>query len=197
MAVKVLPTWVEAVPLKVDPCHEPKAVLVVGTSSVPSSAWSEVILALEWIGWDHPGLRFLICGDSHERTELDGARWQRAPSIAAPESLGILQDRPICLVVYTSGRPPWLHDLIAKGCPVIAVMTSMDRTSVDAEFNKGIIQVPANGRVIAQTIDSLLIDPVRLGGVTIHGAAYIETLARPIETAPLCSASFAPPVHRM
>ena len=60
--VKVLPTWVEAEPLDLDRCPEPKAVLMIGTSTVPDQAWNEAFLALQWIGWDHPDLRFLTCG---------------------------------------------------------------------------------------------------------------------------------------
>ena len=182
-AVKLLPTWVEAVPLEVDRCHEPKSVLVIGTSSVPDHAWNEVILALQWIGWDHPDLRFLTCGAPHTHKDTDSAHWQRVPSISAPESLAILQDRPICVVVYASGGPPWLHDLLAKGCAVIAVVACLDQTSADAEYKEGVIQVPANGRMIAQAIDSLLIDPVRLGALTFHGSAYVGRLSRPVETA--------------
>jgi hypothetical protein len=183
LVVKLLPTWVEAVPIEVDRCHEPNSVLVIGTSSVPDHAWNEVILALQWIGWDHPDLRFLTCGAPHTHTETDSARWQRVPSISAPESLAILQARPICVVVYPSGRPPWLHDLPAKGCAVIAVVACLDQTNANAEYKEGMIQVPANGRMIAQAIDSLLIDPVRLGALTFHGSAYVGRLPRPRETA--------------
>ncbi len=157
--------------------------LVIATSSVPDHAWNEVILALQWIGWDHPDLRFLTCSAPHTHTETDSACWQRVPSISEPESLAILQDRPICVVVYPSGRPPWLPDLLAKGCAVIAVVACLDQTSADAEYKEGVIQVPANGRMIAQAIDSLLIDPVRLGALTFHGSAYVGRLPRPRETA--------------
>ena len=37
LAVKVLPTWVEAGRPYIDRCHEPKAVLVVGTSACPTA----------------------------------------------------------------------------------------------------------------------------------------------------------------
>ena len=215
--------------------------LVIGTSCVPDHAWNEVILALQWIGWDHPDLRFLTCGAPHAHTETESARWQHVPSISAPESLAILQDRPICVVVYASGGPPWLHDLLAEGCAVIAVVACLDQTSADAEYKKdvtdkspewqsrlnskntedllqlavpngftgprssifpltssdecgrvfnfvgnvkkGVIQVPADGRMIAQAIDSLLIDPVRLSALTFHGSAYVGRLPRPRETA--------------
>ena len=54
ISAKLLPTWVEAVPIEVDRCHEPNSVLVIATSSVPDHAWNEVILALQWIGWTTP-----------------------------------------------------------------------------------------------------------------------------------------------
>ena len=183
LVVKLLPTWVEAVLLEVDRCHEPKSVLVIGTSSVPDHAWNEVIPALQWTGWDHPDLRFLSCGTPHAHTETESARWQHVPSIYAPEFEAFLHDRPVCVVIYASGRPPWLNDLLAKGCAVIAVVACLDQTSADAEYKEGVIQVPANGRMIAQAIDSLLIDPVRLGALTFHGSAYVGRLSRPVETA--------------
>ena len=181
--VKVLPTWVEAEPLDLDRCPEPKAVLMIGTSTVPDQAWNEAVLALQWIGWDHPDLRLLTCGAPPACTEQSNAQLELIPSMAVPEYEAILKDRPICVVLYPSGRPPWLYDLLAKGCPVIAVVASLDRFPADAEFREGVIHVPADGHRIAQAIDSLLIDPVRLGELTIRGTACVRSMPRPIEAA--------------
>ena len=79
---------------------------------------------------------------------------------------------------------------------MIAVVASLDRFPADAEFREGVIHVPADGHRIAQAIDSLLIDPVRLGELTIRGAACVRSMPRPIEAAWHCSGSFAPPAGR-
>jgi hypothetical protein len=103
--------------------------------------------------------------------------------MAVPAYEALLKDRPICVVLYPSGRPPWLHDLLAKGCPVIAVVASLDQPPADAEFKEGVIHVPAEGHRIAQSIDSLLIDRIRLGALTIRSAAAVRSMPRPIEAA--------------
>ena len=66
---------------------------------------------------------------------------------------------------------------------MIAVAFGQDRSDPDAEYGEGAIPVPGEARVIAQTIDSLLIDPVRLSTLKALGGAYVRSLPRPIETA--------------
>ena len=68
------------------------------------------------------------------------------------------------------------------GGAVIAVVACLEPTRTDTEIKEGVIQVPADSRMIAQAIDSLLIDPVRLGLINL-GAAYVGSLPRPIESA--------------
>ena len=183
LSVKLLPAWVETLPRELDGCHQPNSVLVIGTSSVPGHAWDQAILALEWIGWDHPDLRFLTCGHPHTPPEVNNPRWQYVTSMTSPEYQEAMRDRPICVVLYPSGRPQWVHDLLARGCTVIAVAACLDWPTTDAELKEGVIQVAADGRTIAQSIDSLLIDPVRLGALTLRGRALVESLSRPIDTA--------------
>jgi len=66
---------------------------------------------------------------------------------------------------------------------VRAVPMDPNPCNTHPEFQQGMIQVPADGRMIAQAIDSLLIDPVRLGALTFHGSAFVGRLPRPIATA--------------
>ena len=222
---------------------------------VPDHAWNEVILASSGSAGTTPTCGSRLAASSRSYRDREPQAFTDGPSISAPESLAILQDRPICVVVYASGGPPWLHDLLAEGVAVIAVVACLDQTSADAEYKKdvtdkspewqsrlnskntedllqlavpngftgprssifpltfsdecgrvfnfvgnvkkGVIQVPADGRMIAQAIDSLLIDPVRLSALTFHGSAYVGRLPRPRETAHALLREFRAPSHRM
>jgi glycosyltransferase involved in cell wall biosynthesis len=183
MGVKILPAWVEAEPLDIVRCPNHEAVLMLGTSSVPDRAWDEGIAALQRIGSDHPHLRFFICGAPPSCEAHRNGAFGRIASMADPAYELLLKDRPICVVLCPSGRPPWLHDLLAKGCPVIAVVASVLQAPVDVEFRGGVIQIAAEAHEITQTIESLLINPVRLSSLTIRSAAAVRSMPRPIEAA--------------
>ena len=183
LGVKVLPAWVEAEPLDIVRCPDPQAVLMIGTSSVPDRAWDEGIAALQRIGSDHPHLRLVTCGAPPSCEAQCNGQFGRIASMADPAYELLLTDRPICVLLCPSGRPPWLHDLMAKGCPVIAVVASVLQAPVDVEFRAGVIQVAAEAHGITQAIESLLIDPVRLGALTIRNAAAVRSMPRPIEAA--------------
>ena len=60
MTAKLLPGWVEEEAIDLDRSHEPRSLLVVGTSRVPDRTWEEVFLALESNGLDHRDLRDFI-----------------------------------------------------------------------------------------------------------------------------------------
>jgi glycosyltransferase involved in cell wall biosynthesis len=179
--VKVLPSWVEAEPVEVDRCPDPEAVLMIGTTSVPDPAWKEGIVALQRIGSDHPHLRVLTCGAPPSCTGEGNAPLGMIPTMADPAFEAFLKDRPICVVLCPSGRPRYLHDLLAKGCPVIAVVASVIQPPVDVEFKEGVIHVPAEDHLIAQAIESLLIDGIRLGELMIRSAAAVRSIPGPIE----------------
>ncbi len=156
---------------------------VAGTSSVPSRAWDEIQLALQWIRCDHPDLRTVTCGRPLSVREHPGAHREHVDTIDTPESQEILKGKPICVVASAAGEPPWLRDLIANGCAVVSIVACLDPNSFDAESEDGVIRVPAEGRIIAQTVDSLLIDSIRLSALTVRGHAYVSRLPRPIATA--------------
>ena len=141
------------------------------------------MLSLQWISWNHPTLRFLACGNPEPRVGVEIPRFQHVTAVSDPAVVKALRDQPICVVAYSFGRPPWINDLLAKGCAVIAVAAGPERSDSDSEYREGVIRVPGEGRVIAQTIDSLLIDPVRLTALKSLGGAYVRSLPRPIETA--------------
>jgi hypothetical protein len=181
--VKILPTWVECEPLAPDRCPEPQAVLAIGISSVTDEVWNEVNLALQRIGVERSELRLAICGAPGSCTGERNTPLELIASMAAPEYEAFLRGRPICVVLYPSGRPPWVNDLLARGCPVIAVVSSSAHRSPGAEFKEGVICVPADGHMIAQAIESLLIDSIRLGQLMFRSAAAVRSMPGPIEAA--------------
>jgi len=95
----------------------------------------------------------------------------------------LLEDRPICVVLHPPGRPPWIHDLMARGCPVISVSTHLSTQLADREFKHGIVPVSGDRLMIAQAIESLLISRVRLGAILFRSRNFVETLPAPIEAA--------------
>jgi glycosyltransferase involved in cell wall biosynthesis len=180
---KVLPSWVEAEPVEVDGFPEPAAVLMIGTANVPDAVWNEGIAALQRIGSDHRHVRVLTCGAPPCCGEPGNPGFGMISSMADPVFEAFLKDRPICVVLCPSGRPPWLHDLQAKGCPVIAVVSSVIQPSVDVEFKEGVIHVSIESHEIAQAIESLLIDRIRLGALKIRCATVVASMPGPIEAA--------------
>ena len=63
----------------------------------------------------------------------------------------------------------------------IAVVASVIQPPVDVEFKEGVIHVPYESHQIAQAIESLLIDRIRLGALKIRSAAVVTSMPRPIE----------------
>ena len=183
MTVEVLPDWIDCETFEEDRGVEPMSVIAYGTGELPRSAWRELMLSLQWISWNHHTLRFLACGNPEHRVGLEIPRLQHFTAVSDPAVVKALRDQPICVVAYSFGRPPWINELLAKGCAVIAVAAGPERSDSDSEYREGVIRVPGEGRVIAQTIDSLLIDPVRLTALKSLGGAYVRSLPRPIETA--------------
>ena len=79
-------------------------------------------------------------------------------------------------MLYPSGRPPWVFDLMAAGCPVIVVVSTGDPPPMAREEEEGHVAAPADSVAIARAIDSLLIDPVRLGLVTYRAADRVRDM---------------------
>ena len=158
--------------------------LVIATSSVLDHAWNEVILALQWIGWDHPDLRFLTCGAPHthyrdrQRTlatcPLDLCTRILGDPARSADLRGCLPFRAAAVAARPAGQRMRGHR--CRGMPG----SDECRRGIQGGSDSG----PANGRMIAQAIDSLLIDPVRLGALTFHGSAYVGRLPRPRPTIP-------------
>jgi glycosyltransferase involved in cell wall biosynthesis len=143
----------------------------VATSSLPYRAWDAAVAALGRIHSDHPDVRIVLGGDAASRgAAVGGLPYQSLPRLDGEEFDGLLAERPVCVVLYPSGRPPWVNDLMAAGCPVIAVASCLGHHHVVSESVEGVIGAYAEADAITEAIDSLLIDRIRLTALTSRAA---------------------------
>ena len=181
--VKILPTWVEEVSVAFEPCGEPGSVIVIATNAVDDRTRNEALQALDRTSESCPDVRTLVCGESLARLLPARPRHTCIPSMADPQFCNVLESRPICVVLHAPGRPPWIHGLMARGCPVIAVSSHQSSRLADHEFKHGIVTIPADRLMIARSIESLLISHIRLAAVLTRSRSFVNTLPPPIEAA--------------
>lgn len=162
----VLPPWVEARPLAAGAGHVPRTVLVAATSSLPEHAWVEAVAALDRIRADHPDVQIVLCGDAALRGTSAGLPYHGPPRLDGAEYEALISERPVCVTLYPSKRPLWVYDLMAAGCPVIAVNACAGRPLAAPESAEGLIGAHADAGAIARAVDSLLVDHVRLSALT-------------------------------
>ncbi|MGO9596801.1 MAG: glycosyltransferase [Isosphaeraceae bacterium] len=183
LPVTVLPGWLDNAPVDFDSYPTPCGVLVIGTDKTDKLIWEQASSALLRVTEDHPDLPIWVWG------EPTAASWSRKKPFvravsrakAAPESL--LRDRPICLVLGPTDRFPRPLDLIARGAPVITVSRCSNPCDASSEFERAVIDVPADASLIAQAMDALLIDPVRCSALALRAADYLRRMPRPVDTA--------------
>jgi glycosyltransferase involved in cell wall biosynthesis len=181
--VRVLPTWVESQPVELGPCPEPDSVLLISVASVPDHAQGEALLALDRISERCSEVRTSVCGQSLVQFLPPQSQHTCIPSMAGTALWKSLENRPICVVLHPPGRPPWIHGLMARGCPVISVSSHRSTQLADREFKHGIVPIPGDRLLIAQAIESLLIDRILLGSLLIRSRNFVSTLPAPIEAA--------------
>ena len=170
-----IPAWTGRAPLPVDAAHEPRSVLVAISSDVPAQLWDQAASALKRVHAGHPEVRIVVCSDAADRA-VPGAPHERLPLLSGEEFEELLSERPICLALYPWVRPAWVHDLMAAGCPVIAGSPGAQRCFPDTEATEGLISVPDSADAIAEAIDSLLIDRIRLSALTLRAAARLRDM---------------------
>lgn len=72
--------------------------------------------------------------------------------------------------------PSWVCDVLAVGCPVIAVESGESHDSYGFEASQGIVRVPLEAGSILRAIESLLVDRVRLISLLRAGKARLGML---------------------
>jgi glycosyltransferase involved in cell wall biosynthesis len=176
--VHLLPAWVER-PVASAACDDRRKVLIAATGHVPGRAWIEVLAALDRVHAERPDVEITVCGNTPADGASAGFPHRELAGTYGPEFEGLLAERPVCVVLHDSGPPRWLYDLMAAGCPVIAVGPHAAGHHSAPERDAGFVSVDADARMLANTIDSLLIDPVRLGRLVFLAADRARDLPGP------------------
>lgn len=188
--VHVLPAWVER-PVRMAECHDPQKVLLVGTGAVPERSWIEALAALERVHLERPGVEIAICALEPGLAASARFPYRDLALTYGPEFEELLAERPVCVVLHDSGSPRWQYDLMAAGCPVIAVGPPAGDRLAAAERDAGFLRIDADPRAVAGAIESLLIDPVRLGRLLFLAADRVRDLPGPCEAAEAFLRAFA------
>ena len=103
----------------------------------------------------------------------------RIPHVEGEAFHLLLAQRPICVLLCPSGRPPRMLDMVASGCPVVVVRMPGEQFRRQDELSRVLIEVQAQGSDIARAIESLLVDRVRLASLMVHAAEYVRNLPAP------------------
>jgi glycosyltransferase involved in cell wall biosynthesis len=181
--VQVLPPWLEAQRVPVLEDHDPKQLLVAATTSLPDDAWSEAVAALNRIQAAHPDLSIALCGAAAQRGQATGLPYRGLPRLDGDEFAVLIAERPVCVVLYPSGMPLWVYDLLACGCPVVTVAACVDNLSEEPELLEGFVSAPADTGMLAGAIESLLVDRIRMSVLTLRGAERVRAMPDATEAA--------------
>jgi glycosyltransferase involved in cell wall biosynthesis len=188
--VHALPAWVER-PVAAVECYVPQKILISATGHVPERAWMESLAALGRVHGERPDVEIVVCGTAPPTGESAGFPHRRLARTYGPEFEGLLAERPVCVVLHESGPPRWRYDLMAAGCPVVVVGPPTGVRLASFERDAGFVSVDADALALANAIDSLLIDPVRLGRLLFLAAGRTRDLPGPCEAAGAILRTFA------
>jgi glycosyltransferase involved in cell wall biosynthesis len=183
VSVQVLPPWLEAERAALCEDHDPRQLLVAATSSLPDEAWNEAVAALERIGAAHPDVSIALCGAAAQRGESAGLPYRRLPRLGGDDFADLIAERPVCVVLYPSGMPVWVYDLLAQGCPVVRVAACRESLSAEPELSEGFVTAPADAMALAGAIESLLVDRIRMSILTYRGAERVRAMPDATEAA--------------
>ncbi len=180
----LLPPWISRVPAPLSVAHRPRVLLVTFAPGQPPQAREQAAEALRQLKAMDAELRVVLCGPAAE-LELPGLAHERIPGLSGEAFERVLADRPICLALSTWVRPPWIHDVMAAGCPVVFAPWADHRRRQDTETTEGYITVPLDAGAITAAVGSLLHDTTRLGALAVRAAAWVRELTSVHEAARL------------
>lgn len=172
----LLPPWISRIPSPLSVAHRPRVLLVAFAHGQPPQAREQAAESLRQLHAIDPDLRVILCGPAAD-LELPGLAHERIPGLSGEAFERILAERPICLALSTWLRPPWIHDVMAAGCPIVFAPWFVDRRRQDTEITEGFITIPLDAGAIAGAVGSLIHDPVRLGALAVRSAARVREIA--------------------
>lgn len=178
----ILSPWVERAyrPLE---CFDPRTVLAIATGPLPEHVWCEAIDALGRVHAHHPDVTIVLGGEASSLSPRCGFPHTVLPDLVGPAFETQLEQRPIVLVLQPSGTPRWMYDLMAAGCPVVALLDEWGPPGTRAELVEGYLSVGVEGRAMADAIESLVVDRGRLGRLLFRASERVQNLGNANETA--------------
>ncbi len=174
--VRALPAWLSTQPLAPASVQQPETVLVAGPSTLPNRTWAEVVQALRATVARHPLVRVIFAGPVADRAAGLDLPHRAVSRLHGAEFEAALAERPLCVALYPSARPLWVYDLMARGCPVIAVPGGVRTLPPVSDSSAGHLTVPADAGALAQAIESLLIDRIRLTALMVRAAESVQAM---------------------
>jgi glycosyltransferase involved in cell wall biosynthesis len=151
---------------------EPKELLVVAATNLAEDVWNDALAALTQIHHVYPEVQMVFGGGAAPRSCQAPFPTQVIPWLAGSEFDTLLTRRPICLALFPEGSPPWLRDLMAAGCPVVAASSHASLHPLRESLDE-LIRVQAETTAVGMAVESLLIDRVRL--IALSHAATSST----------------------
>jgi hypothetical protein len=128
-------------------------------------------------------VEIVLCGDAATRGASAGLPYRALPRLDGDDFAGLLAERPVCVALFPTGRPAWVHDLQAAGCPVIAVAACMEQRDAGPEIDEGLVAASADSGTLARTIDSLLVDRIRMSMLTFRASERVRDMTDAREAA--------------
>lgn len=130
-------------------------------------------------------IRVLICGDGAQREALAArAREMQLSNVVllpfAPDYRALLVDADLCFITQQAGAgnsffPSKLLGLLKESRPVVTVAAPECELAVSLAKGKfGVNIPPGHARELADLLDSLARDPVRLAAYGAAGRSYVE-----------------------
>jgi glycosyltransferase involved in cell wall biosynthesis len=162
---------------------QPETLLVASCTTLPNRAWNQALAAVRTTLARYPSVRVVFCGPAADRAaDLDFPHGI-LPRLNGDPFEAALADQPLCLALYPSGKPLWVFEMMARGCPVIAVPSEVSVPVAGWELEDGHLTVPAEASALMEAIESLLIDRIRLSSLRIAAIERSRSLPRPADVA--------------
>jgi glycosyltransferase involved in cell wall biosynthesis len=179
----VLPAWHTARALGPSLGPQPATLLVAVSANVPDTVWAEATAALRSTLARHPSVRIVLCGPAADRAGGLDIPHGILPRLHGDSFEATLAEGPLCLALSASGKPLWVYDMMAAGCPVITASADTWLGSAGMESEDGHLSVPAEAGALAAAIESLLIDRIRLTSLRLRAVERAGSMPSPAAVA--------------
>ncbi|MHC5539608.1 glycosyltransferase, partial [Singulisphaera rosea] len=161
---------------------DPTSVLAIATGPLPEHVWREALDALGRVHAHHPEIAIVLGGQAASRSHLCEFPHTVLPDLVGTEFEARIEQKPIGLVLNPSGTPRWMFDLLAAGCPMVALLDEWGSPGTRAELVDGYLSVGVEARPMADAIESLLVDRGRRTRLLFRASERVRNLGNAKET---------------